>query len=552
MKFIASTVSLVLGFILIVSCQPEQKDIAIPLTKDAESTKGMVSTAHPLATKAGLMMLEQGGNAADAAVAAGFALSVVEPAMSGLGGRLQAIIYTPEGDVVGIDASTEAPLSYDQSTAVDAAYGYPVIGVPGVVAGLIKLHDDHGSLPLASVMKPAINYAMNGYRVLPGAAARFNLVKDQLLEFAGTKRYFIKNDTATYAAGDLLVQADLARTLESIQAYGNEGFYRGEIAEKIVADMEIHGGYVDKASLASYEAKNSEVLKGKYRDVEVFGLWLPSFGAITMEALNILTNLPMDELSETEWASAVYQATKLAYNDRLAQLTHNFDFFLDQKRADSLASLINIKLPDTVLVGDNTRQNPKLLAMQGEGHTTHLSTADSEGGMVALTQSVGPIMGSKVAAPGLGFIHASTLGSYLGPFSPGPGQRAVSHISPTILLKNGKPYLALGAAGGDRIVTAVVQVISRIVDEHMSLPEALAAARVHPARPGGMDLELHEGIEWQQEDFEFLKEQGLLINPRIQKGRFGRIHAVLYQANLHSWIGAADPDWEGTAAGPQN
>ena len=552
MKINSSVCALTLAVILMASCQTDKKVIAPPLTKDATSAKGMVSTAHPLATQAALMMLEQGGNAADAAVAAGFTLSVVEPAMSGLGGRLQAIIYTPEGEVVGIDASTEAPLSYDKETATDAPYGYPIIGIPGVVAGLIKLHDDHGSLPLSTIMKPAIGYARNGCRILPGAAELFSLVKDQLLEFEGTKQYYIKDDTTTYAEGDLLVQEDLARTLEAIQAYGTEVFYKGEIAEKIVADMESHGGYVDKISLAAYEAKNSEVLSGNYRGVEVYGLWLPSFGAITIEALNILSKFPLSDLSESEWASAVYQATKLAYNDRLAQLHHNSDFFLNPYRADSLAELINIRLPDTVLVGDNTWQNPRMLAMQGQGHTTHLSVADSEGGMVALTQSLGPIMGSKVATPGLGFMYASTLGSYLGPFSPAPGQRAVSHISPTIVLKDGKPYMALGAAGGDRIVTAVVQVISRIVDERMSLPAALAAPRVHPARPGGMDLELHEGIEWQEEDFLFLKEQGLLINPRIEPSRFGRVHAVLYQDELQTWVGAADPDWEGTAAGPEN
>ena len=544
------TLTLFIG-LFISSCQKLHKEVSTPISQYAESPNGMVSTAHPLATRVGLIMLEQGGNAADAAVAAGFALSVVEPSMSGIGGRLQAIVRSPEGKVSGIDASTEAPESYDKTTAVDAPYGYPIIGVPGVVAGLLKLHADHGSLPLAQVMQPAIDYATNGFEVLPGAEIRFKMVKKSLLEFAGTRQYFIKNDSLTYEAGDMLVQKDLAATLEKIKTGGADAFYKGEIADKIAEDMSKNGGYVTKASLASYEAKDSEVVTGTYHGAEVYSLWLPSFGAITIEVLNILSNLPMEEYDETQWASAVYQASRFAYNDRLAQLTHDAAYFTDPGRADSLAALINIEAPDTVLVGEMIDKKPTLLAMQGLGHTSHLSTADAEGRMVALTQSLGPIMGSKVAAPGLGFMYASTLGSYLGPFSPEPGKRAVSHISPTLMTKDGKPFLALGAAGGDKIVTAIVQVVSRIMDDQMKLDEALAAPRIHPIRDGGMLLELHEGIEWQEEDFDFLTNQGLLIDPEEREGRFGRVHAVMFDEQTRTWIGAADPDWEGSAAGPE-
>jgi gamma-glutamyltranspeptidase/glutathione hydrolase len=550
MKTIYSLFLVLMIGLLLNSCNRQVKRDTIPLTQYAESPDGMVSTAHPLATKAGLLMLEQGGNAADAAVAAGFALSVVEPAMSGLGGRLQAIVRTPDGQISGIDASTEAPDSYDKATAVDAPYGYPIIGVPGVVAGLLKLHTEHGSLPLEVIIQPAIDYAFNGYNVLPGAAVQFELVKKPLLEFEGTRQYYIKNDSLTYGAGDLLVQQDLGRTLEMIKTGGIDAFYKGEIAEKIAADMSLNGGYVTKASLASYKAKDSEIVTGEYRGFEVISLWLPSFGAITIETLNILAHLPVKEYEENKWASAVYQAARLAYNDRLAQLTHSSGYFTNSSRADSLAALINIEVPDTVLVGELNRSNPALLAMQGHGHTTHLSTADKDGGMVALTQSLGPIMGSKVATPGLGFLYASTLGSYLGPFSPEPGQRAVSHISPTLVLQDGEPFLALGAAGGDRIVTAIVQVISRITDQGMPLDEALAAARVHPLRSGGMLLELHEGIGWHQEDFNFLSQQGLLIEPEERVSRLGRVNAVMFNAKTQTWIGAADPDWEGSAAGP--
>lgn len=537
------------SLLYLASCQLGEDSHVVEITKYAESPHGVIATAHPLATQAGLKMLNEGGNAVDAAVAAGFALSVVEPSMSGLGGRLQAIVRTPEGEIVGVDASTEAPITYDKATATDAPYGYPIIGVPGVVAGLVKLHTDHGSMSFEDVIQPSIDLANNGYEVLPGAAIRFAMVKDVLMEFPGTKAYFIKDDTATYEAGSWLVQKDLGKTLEAIQKGGAEVFYQGEIGEKIVADMAENGGYVDAVSLAAYEAKDAEIVTGSYHGYDVFGLWLPSFGAITMETLNILANLPLDELTEVQWASAVYQATRLSYNDRLAQLNGTAAYLLTKERADSLSRQINIEDPDTVLVGSLDTTKPELLVMAGHGHTSHLSVADSRGRMVSLTQSLGPLMGSKVATKGLGFMYASTLGSYLGPFSPEPGKRAVSHISPTIILKDGQPFMALGAAGGDRIVTAIVQVISRVIDQQMSLEDALAAGRIHPDRTGGMDLEIHDGITWSEADFAFLAEEGLLIDPEERIARFGRVHAVLYDNANKKWQAAADPDWEGTAAG---
>lgn len=520
-----------------------------PSTKTATSTKGVIATGHPEATKIGQDIFLQGGNAVDAAVASAFALSVAEPDMSGLGGRLQAILHTPDGAIRGVDASTEGPLNYDKSTAEDAPYGYPLIGVPGVVAGLLKLHTDHGRLPLAVVIKPAIDLAHNGVVVTPGAARRFALAKEPLLEFDGSKMYYIKEDSLTFEAGDLLIQKDLATTLEAIRDGGHKAFYEGPIAEKIVADMEANGGYVDKNSLAAYQARESEIVSANYRGYDVYGLWLPSFGAITMESLNILSNLPVDSFTEEQWGSAIYQATRLAYNDRLAQLNHEPDYFLTKERADSLAQYVNVLEPDTVYVGQVLKSEPALKTLISHGHTTHLSAADEQGYMIALTQSLGPIFGSKVATPGLGFVYASTLGSYLGPFSPGAGERAVSHISPTIILEEGEPYMALGAAGGDKIVTAVVQVISRVIDQDMSLEQAIAAGRVHPNRAGGMDLEVHEGISWSESDFNFLVDNGLLLRPEERTSRFGRVHAVLHNFETNTWEAVADPDWEGTALG---
>ena len=334
---------ILLAIFLCFSCKKQEpKKDNTPLTQYATSSGGMVVAGQPLAVKAGQKMLQAGGNAVDAAVATAFALSVVEPSMSGLGGRLQAIVHLPNGDVKGVDATTQAPLDYDPETAPKARYGYPTIGIPGVVAGLTKLLEDHGSLPLETVMAPAIELAKNGFNILPGEASRHQMAKEQLLEFAGSRQYFLKDDTTTYQAGDLWVQADLAQTLEKIATGGRDAFYKGEIAQKIVADIRANGGVLSEEALAQYEAKDSEILKGNYRGYELNGLWMPSFGAITIEILHILENLPMQDIKGADWASAVYQAVDLAYDDRGKQLSDSLasTTLIDKAYAKELATQI--------------------------------------------------------------------------------------------------------------------------------------------------------------------------------------------------------------------
>ena len=210
----------ILAFLL--QCQNEKTNTSEViedkvLTQSAKSSEGLVSAAHPLAVKAGVEMMEKGGNAVDAAVATAFALAVVEPSMSGLGGRLQAIIRLPNGEFYGVDATTQAPMSYDAKTAPEGRYGYPSIGIPGVVAGLCKLLEKHGTLPIATVMQPAISYAENGFNILPGEAERHSLAQKELTEFAGSTKYFLKADSTTYKEGELFVQKDLANTLKQIK-----------------------------------------------------------------------------------------------------------------------------------------------------------------------------------------------------------------------------------------------------------------------------------------------------------------------------------------------
>ncbi len=538
----------------------------------ARCDAGVVAAAHPLAAEAGAAMLAQGGNAVDAAVAAAFTLAVVEPSMSGLGGRAQILIRTPDGAHHGIDATTQAPATYDPDTAPQASYGYPTVGVPGVPAGLLAALEDFGSLPRATVMEPAIRLAENGFELLPGEAARQAGSAERVAEFEGSRRYFLQPDGTSREAGDTLVQSDLARTLRAIADGGADAFYRGPIAEAMAADLQAHGSSVTLESLAGYRAERSLIVTDDYRGHELIGLWLPSFGAITIQALNLLETLPVADLDTPEWTAAVAEAIHVAYLDRVRQRdTADARRMTSDEYAAERAGLM--RLPDGVDRVATAAAAPRapsasapvtaaaLPAAWSEpvGHTTHLSAADAGGTVVSLTQSLGPSMGSRVATPGLGFLYAATLGGYLGRME--PGERARSHISPFMLERDGEPYLALGAAGGGRIPTAIVAVVSRVVDQGMSLADALQAPRVVPAfgsqadegdpdAPREIEVEARTGMGFDAEVVQALQAMGYAVEVEERAGSFGRIHAVRWLADQAVWEGAADPDWEGGSAVP--
>ena len=569
----------------------------------ASSMDGVVVAAQPLAAAAGAEMLGAGGNAADAAVAAAFAISVVEPSMNSIGGRTQILVRLPDGTFAGIDATTQAPATYDPETAPQASYGYPTVGVPGAVAGLGRLLRDHGTLPLADVMAPAIALAENGYRLLPGEAIRQGMGAQQLAEFDGSRAHFLTPDGDAREVGDLFTQPDLAATLRTIAEGGEDAFYRGPIAQRIVADMEAHGGAVTASALADYRALDVPVVHGSYRGYDLAGTDVSASGAVTIGILHILENFDMASLDSDSWAALVGTVVARAFEERIAARGSGFGdlaFMTDKEWAADVAAGIDVPgavfdraaaaatpaLPAPVLLGSlapalpapvlprspaPAPRGPALASWPGEpadaftppgatmtdwdgstwgsasSHTTHLSAADGNGMYVSLTQTIGPNLGSKVATPGLGFLYAATLGGYLGHME--PGERARSSISPLMVVKDGQPVLVLGAAGGARIISAVVQAVLRVVDHGMSLPDALAAARVHPI-DGGIAMETSPGIGWSSDDVAEVESWGLEVQEVERAGAFGRIHAIWVDPETGEMVGVADPDWEGAAIVP--
>ena len=545
--------SFILTMLLIAGCTQlahHSGDIKqLPHKKVVRSKKGVVTTPHPLATNAGIEMLESGGNAMDAAVAAAFTLSVVEPSMGGIGGRAQILIYTPAYGVHGIDATTQAPPFYEFDDTLGVEYGYQTIAVPGVVKGLTDGLSDYGSLPLAQVMTPAIGYAQNGFTLLPGEASRQASVNEILKEFEGTRQYYLNEDSTARQAGDWIIQKDLAKVLNAISKKGSNVFYRGWIAQAMVQDIQKYGGFLTLKSLENYQTEKSNIVTGSYRGYGLKSLWLPAYGAITIEALQILEQLPVNLNKEREWARAVYHAIQAAYLDKKEQKT------IDDGARFTSISWAKKRAQGTPLMNGSENDEPSMsnkdsipkIEMDLNGHTSHLTVVDKNGMVVALTQTIGPTMGSKVATPGLGFLYAQTMGGYLGEVE--PNLRVPSHISPIIVFKDDKPLLALGAAGGSRIPSSIVNVISKVIDNKMSLAEALYAPRVHPLEEG-INLEVVDGISWNKNDSTYFSQLGYTVEMRRLPGQFGRIHAVMLDTLTGEWIGCADPDWEGTAAFP--
>ena len=505
------------------------------ISKNEKLNNNIISSGHPLASQAGKEIFIKGGNAADAAVAAAFTLSVVEPSMSGLGGRLQAIYRNEEGLIGGIDASTEVPLSYNK-TKGNKNYGYKTIGIPGVVAGLIKLHKEQGSLPLETVMNPSIKYAEKGFEILPGESLRHESQIKKLLEFKGTKYHFLKNNLNNYKPGEIFVQKDLAIILKRISKKGHKGFYEGETAKKIVDDINKNSGYLSLEDLKNYKALNSKILKGKFNNYNIYSLSLPSYGALTIQILQI-----MDQFNglnnEEKWSVLIGKSTKLSYSFRHFQENNDsLKKILSYKEAKNYASMLlnnqyfNIK---NVEISENSGEKI--------GHTTHLTTADKYGNVVSLTQTIGPSMGSKVATKGLGFLYAVTSGSYLGMYE--PGKRVHSFISPTLIGNKKNIILALGGAGGNKIVTSIAQIASRYFQQKKSLKEALFYPRVYPDKD---TLLLENHIELNNLSLKLNSKNNLNYKYIEEKARFGRIHAVALDTINNLWIGAADPDWEGS------
>lgn len=526
------------------------------------SRDGMVSSAHPLASEAGAEMLRQGGNAVDAAVAAAFAIGVAEPFTSGIGGGGFMLVrmagsgredqsafidyreVAPKGATPGMYEVVEGQVAGRANET-----GHRAVAVPGSVAGMAMALEMYGTMTLREVVEPAARLAEGGITVGPflKEAMRRNL--DRLRLYPRTARIYLK-DGHPYEPGDILVNPDYARTLRLIGREGPRVFYEGEVARALVRDMQVHGGLIGFDDLAGYRPTVRQPVTGTYRGYEILSSPPPSSGGThVLEILNMLEGYDVRGLGSgsTQLLHLLAEAFKMAFADREAFMGD--PAFVDIPLKGLLSKEYALRRISTV--------DPKKASHPAPGHpqaheghsTTHLSTMDKWGNAVSLTQTVEGFFGSAVVLAGYGFIlnnEMHDLDPVPGrPNSIAPGKKPLSSMSPTIVLKGGEPFLAVGSPGSKRIITAVTQVLVNVLDHGMGIQEAIDAPRIHAEDEV---LHLEGGFDPVVRDE--LRSMGHLLDVRAPRDFFfGGAHGVMRDAATKEFLGGADPRREGRAIG---
>ncbi len=469
---------------------------------------GMVVSTSSYASKVGVDILKKGGNAVDAAVAVGFALAVTYPSAGNLGGGGFMVIHLADGKNITIDYREKAPLSSHRDMYLNEAgefvpglsqQGATSAGVPGSVAGLLHALEKYGTMSLTEVIHPAIDLARSGWKLEKRDSDYIAENLQRFLQYSSSKKIFTKNGEP-YISGDLFIQPDLAWTLEQIKENGRDGFYKGKVAEFFVNQVVSLGGYITLEDLEKYQSIEREPIIGSYHEFKIISMPPPSSGGIALvEMLNILENF---DLSNEERNSATYihylvEAMKYAYADRTFHLGDP-DFYpvpintlISKEYAKTIFEKIESAKNKAVPSSEIKSLDVSLLHESNE--TTHYSVYDSYGNTVSTTTTINSSFGSGIVVEGAGFLLNNEMDDFSG--KPGvmnqfgllgteansiqPGKRMLSSMTPTIILKDGKPFIVIGSPGGSQIITTVLQVVLNCLDFNMNIREAIEAPRFH-------------------------------------------------------------------------
>jgi gamma-glutamyltranspeptidase / glutathione hydrolase len=478
----------------------------------------MVASIHELASRAGVEIMQAGGNAMDAAVATGFALAVVHPQAGNLGGGGFMLLRMADGETHFIDYRERAPAAATANMYLDeqgnviedaSVVGYKAIAVPGSVAGMVYAEKKYGKLPLGRVMAAAIKLADNGY---PLAWEDAEDLRDDkhLAQFPESRRIF-QRDGNYYKAGEIFRQPELARTLERI-ASNPDDFYRGQMAKELAAAIQKGGGLVAAGDLAHYEVKEREPVRGTYRGYEIISAPPPSSGGIALiEILNILEGYDLARLGNRS-AQAMHltlEAFRRAFFDR-AEFLGDPDFskipvaqLIDKRYGAAWRESIDpahasgskdLRRPTIFSqLEQYAARHPQAVAVREPQHTTHYSVVDQDGNAVAVSTTLNDSFGSRVTAGGLGFLLNDEMDDFTAKQGApnvygllqgaanaiGSGKHPLSSMTPTIVLKDGRLFLVLGSPGGPRIITTVANILMGVVDYGMNIQEAVNASRFH-------------------------------------------------------------------------
>jgi len=472
----------------------------------AMGSHGAVVSVDGHATRVGLEILRQGGNAIDAAIAVGLALAVTHPQAGNLGGGGFMVIYLADEDrYTTLDfremapAAASAPmyLGEDGRPVRGLNYvGWKAIGVPGTVAGFEAAHR-WGRLEWGELVQPAIELAAQGFWVDPYLAGSLARVAPAFRRYEGSARAFLHEDMSSYSAGEMLLQPDLAWSLRQIAEGGADAFYRGPIAARLVAAMEANEGLITAADLEAYRAVEREPVRGTYRGWEIVSMGPPSSGGTTLVGmLNLLENFELTGLDPTgaPLAHLLIESMRQAYLDRATYLGdadfHDVpvEWLISKARAAQLAAAI-----PTGQARRSADLGEAILTPPESPDTTHYSVVDADGNAVSTTYTIESGFGAKVVAPGTGFLLNNEMGDfnawpgmtdargYVGTEANriAPGKRPLSSMTPTILARDGKPVALLGSPGGKTIINTVLRLIVNLVDFEMDLAAAIDAPRIH-------------------------------------------------------------------------
>ncbi|HIG75895.1 MAG TPA: gamma-glutamyltransferase [Bacteroidetes bacterium] len=483
-----------------VSCQAQISATPPPV----RAQNGMVVAAEENAAQAGVEVMRAGGNAVDAAVATGFALAVTYPIAGNIGGGGFMVIRFPDGTATTFDYRETAPALATRDMFLDstgtympdvARRGALASGTPGSVAGLLLAHERYGRLPLAEVIAPAIRLA-EGYALSREQADRFNAYRDRLQVFESTARYFAPADS--FAAGQTFRQRDLARVLERIRDRGRDGFYRGETADLLVAQMEASGGLISHEDLAAYQAVEREPLYGSYRGHRVISMPPPSSGGVAL--IQLLRSVePYDlgamGLNSSASIHLMGEAMRRVYADR-AEWLGDPDFTPVPVESLTATDYVRQRMADVnPYRADTSRAVTYGNPLAGESmETTHYSVVDADGLAVSTTTTINGGYGSYLVVDGAGFFLNNEMDDFAA--APGvpnmfgllgseanavaPGKRMLSSMTPTIVEDpDGELFLVIGSPGGARIITTVFQVITNVIDHGLDIQAAVSAPRIH-------------------------------------------------------------------------
>jgi gamma-glutamyltranspeptidase/glutathione hydrolase len=471
------------------------------------AANGMVASQEALATKIGVDIMQRGGNAIDAAVAVGYALAVTLPRAGNLGGGGFMLVYlADEQRSIAIDYREVAPQQASADMFLDkngdpdntlSRFHGLAVGVPGTVLGFELALEKYGTMSLAQVIAPAIKLATDGIVVTPDLANSLGATQKRLSQWPSTQAIFYKADGSSYQPGEILKQTDLAKTLTAIAKKGSTAFYQGPIAKQISDSVRDAGGIMTIQDLASYKAIERQPVTGDYRGYQVVSMPPPSSGGVhIIQMLNMLSQYPIDKMGHNSAATihVMAESMRRAYADRSLYLGDP-DFvnvpvaaLTNKKYAKQLASQINL-----AKATPSSEVSPGTLLPYESNQTTHYSVVDKWGNAVSNTYTLNFSYGSGLVANGTGVL----LNNEMDDFSAKPGvpnaygliggkanavaakKRPLSSMTPTIVLKDNKPYLVTGSPGGSRIITTTLQVIMNVIDHDMNIAEASAAPRFH-------------------------------------------------------------------------